>query len=99
MQASSSLFWEVFRDHDAGNLLLGQAEREVLERELEIDRLRRTLAVLETQTLERIELSRPSPFSFPLLVERMRERLSTEKLSQRVAKLLAELERAAEPKR
>jgi hypothetical protein len=29
----------------------------------------------------------------------MRERLSNEKLSQRVARLIAELERAAEPKR
>jgi ATP-dependent Lhr-like helicase len=35
-------------------------------------------------------LSRPSPFSFPLMVERLREQLSTEKLADRVARMLQE---------
>jgi ATP-dependent Lhr-like helicase len=35
LQASSSLLYEVFRRYDAGNLLLTQAEREVLEQELD----------------------------------------------------------------
>ena len=39
LQASSSLFFEVFRKYDAGNRLLGQAEREVLAQELELSRL------------------------------------------------------------
>jgi ATP-dependent Lhr-like helicase len=39
LQASSSLFFEVFRKYDAGNLLLNQAEKEVLSQELEIARL------------------------------------------------------------
>ena len=43
IQASSGLFYEVFRKHDAGNLLLGQARDEVLSEELEIDRLHRQL--------------------------------------------------------
>ncbi|WP_306199953.1 hypothetical protein, partial [Campylobacter jejuni] len=43
LQASSSLFYEVFRKHDPGNLLLGQAEREVLNQELDAARLSRTL--------------------------------------------------------
>src|SRR6185369_4028248 len=43
LQASSGLFFEVFRKYDKGNLLLGQAEREVLSQELEISRLRTTL--------------------------------------------------------
>ncbi|WP_209208186.1 ligase-associated DNA damage response DEXH box helicase, partial [Herbaspirillum sp. 3C11] len=39
LQASASLFFEVFRKHDAGNLLLTQAQTEVLEQELELQRL------------------------------------------------------------
>jgi ATP-dependent Lhr-like helicase len=38
LQASSSLFFEVFRKYDAGNLLLTQAEREVLSQELDLSR-------------------------------------------------------------
>ena len=36
LQASSSLFYEVFRQYDAGNRLLGQAEAEVLAQELDL---------------------------------------------------------------
>ena len=43
LQASSALFYEVFRKYDADNLLLTQAEQEVLSQELEISRLRGTL--------------------------------------------------------
>jgi ATP-dependent Lhr-like helicase len=95
LQASASLFWEVFVKHDAGNLLLDQARREVLERELEIDRLRSALGRMATRELRWTDLQRPSPFAFPLMVERMRERLSTEKLSDRLARLVADLERSA----
>ena len=43
LQASSSLFYEVFRKYDAGNLLLGQADAEVLSQELDLARLAATL--------------------------------------------------------
>jgi ATP-dependent Lhr-like helicase len=43
LQASSSMLYEVFRKYDAGNLLLVQAHREVLSRQLEQSRLQRTL--------------------------------------------------------
>jgi ATP-dependent helicase Lhr and Lhr-like helicase len=92
VQASSGLFYEVFKKHDTGNLLLTQAEGEALEQELEIRRL--------TETLERIArmkrvIKRPerfTPFSFPLMVERLREKVSTESLSDRIARMVAELE-------
>jgi ATP-dependent Lhr-like helicase len=97
VQASSSLFFEVFRKHDAGNLLLTQAQREVLEQELELTRLRATLAELQARTLAYCEVARATPFGFALMVERFREKLSTEKLSDRVARMLRELEKAATP--
>jgi ATP-dependent Lhr-like helicase len=95
LQASSALFFEVFRKYDAGNRLLAQAEREVLEQELDLERLRGALAALRSQTLVLHELSRPTPFAFPLLVERLREQLTTEKLADRIARMVAELERQA----
>jgi ATP-dependent helicase Lhr and Lhr-like helicase len=94
LQASSGLFFEVFRKYDPGNLLLGQAEREVLSQELDIDRLRSCLQGMATQSLHSVALERPSPMSLPLMVERLRERLSTEQLSARLDKLLRELDKA-----
>jgi ATP-dependent Lhr-like helicase len=95
VQASSSLFFEVFRKHDAGNLLLTQAQREVLEQELELTRLRDTLTELHERKLALREVRRATPFGFALMVERFREKVSTEKLSDRVARMVRELEKAA----
>lgn len=92
IQASSSLFFEVFRKYDAGNLLLGQAEREVLSQELELKRLAATLTRMAARRIEFVDLEVPSPFSLPLMVERLREQLSTEKLKDRLARILADAE-------
>ena len=97
VQASSSLFFEVFRKHDAGNLLLIQAQREVLEQELELTRLRDTLEQLHGRALAWRDIQRATPFGFALMVERFREKVSTEKLSERVARMVRELEKAAQP--
>ena len=67
VQASSSLFFEVFRKHDRENLLLTQAEREVLEQELELTRLRDTLHELHGRRIAYRELRRATPFGFPLV--------------------------------
>lgn len=96
LQASSSLFYEVFRKYDAGNLLLDQAQGEVLSQELEIGRLASTLARLRAQAIEDVELVAPSPFALALMVERFREKLTTEKLKDRLARIVREAERAAD---
>lgn len=95
LQASSQLFYEVFRRHDAGNLLLTQAEREVLEQELDLGRLRSALARMRAMRITYRHLQQPTPFAFPLLVERLREQVSTEALADRIARMVAELERRA----
>nr|WP_290661420.1 ligase-associated DNA damage response DEXH box helicase [Aquabacterium sp.] len=95
IQASSSLFFEVFRKHDPGNLLLSQAEREVLKQEYELDKLDGVLRSLQAKRWEVKTLTRWTPFSFPLLVERLRERLSTHKLQDRIQQLLTELNHQA----
>jgi ATP-dependent Lhr-like helicase len=97
LQASSSLFFAVFRQHDADNLLLTQAQREVLEQELELGRLRATLLELQARSVRFHAIKRATPFGFALMVERFREKLTTEKLSDRVSRLVRELEKAAGP--
>ncbi|RZJ07611.1 MAG: DNA ligase-associated DEXH box helicase, partial [Haliea sp.] len=92
LQASSGLFYEVFRKYDSGNLLLGQADNEVLSQELEISRLRATLERIGAKTLELVELRHPTPMSLPLMVERFREKLTTEQLSSRLDRILRDME-------
>ena len=95
LQASSSLFWEVFRKYDPANKLLLQAEQELLAQELDIDRLRACLARIAAQRLVLKVLVRPTPFAFPLMVELFREKLSNESVAVRIARMVAQLEQAA----
>ena len=98
VQASAKLFFDVFRQHDPGNLLLAQAEAETLAQELDVERLQRCLARMAASA--QLSFTRPqrlTPFAFPLMVERLRERVTTEQLNQRVLRLLAEMEAALAP--
>ncbi|MBL0730066.1 ligase-associated DNA damage response DEXH box helicase [Piscinibacter sp. HJYY11] len=95
LQASSSLFWEVFRKYDPANRLLQQAEAEVLAQELEIGRLRASLERMARQRLVLTHPARPTPFAFPLMVERFREQLSNESVADRISRMVAQLEKAA----
>lgn len=97
LQASSGLFFEVFKQYDAGNLLLTQAEEEVMRQELDVTRLEHTLQRINSRQLDLHVIKRPTPLAFPLLVERMRESLSSEKLSDRIARMVRDLEKAAGP--
>ncbi len=96
IQASSNLFFDVFTQYDPSNLLLEQARREVLEQQLETQRI---VKALERIAVSRIVIERPekvTPFAFPLLVDRLRERISSESLGERIARMQAELEIAAD---
>jgi ATP-dependent Lhr-like helicase len=95
LQASSGLFFEVFRKYDPGNLLLTQAQQEVLSQELEISRLRATLQRMLRKQMDFVQLRHPSPMSLPLMVERFREQLTTEQLSTRLDRILRDMERDA----
>ena len=95
LQASSSLFYEVFRKYDPGNQLLQQAEAELLAEELDIARLQHSLGRMAAQKLVIKPLARPTPFSFPLMVERLREKLSNESMADRIARMVQQLEQDA----
>lgn len=87
LQVSSSLLYEVFSKYEPDNLLLKQAEREVLEEQLETHRLAQTLERLGRLAIAWKNPTRPSPFAFPLLIERLGTRMSNESLVERIERL------------
>lgn len=87
LQVSSSLIYDVFSKYEPQNLLLKQAEMEVLEYQLETQRLAKTLDRLQHLSLIWQVTKRPSPLAFPLLVERLGSRLSNESLLERIERL------------
>jgi ATP-dependent Lhr-like helicase len=95
LQASSGLLFDVFLRYDSGNLLLDQANREVLERQLERSRLGQTLERLAGSTVVIQDMKRPSPLCFPLMVDRTRNRVSSEKLGDRIRRMAAQVEKHA----
>lgn len=87
LQSSSQLFFDVFRDYEPRNLLYRQAFTEVMEFQIEEFRLRGALNRIADQTIMVKYPERPTPFSFPILVDRLRERMTTEKLQDRIKKM------------
>ena len=97
LAASASLFYGVFRQYDPDHALLHQAHDEVRALELHADALAQTLAELQHSRWRWVDLERASPLGFPLMVERLREQLSSEKLADRVARMLREAEKGLAP--
>ncbi len=87
LQSSSSLIFDVFQDYDPENLLLRQAFDEVIYHQLEITRFRSVLERIQGQKKVLVELSKPTPLSFPIMVDRLREKISSESLADRISKM------------
>ena len=96
LQASSDMFFDVFRDYDPENLLLKQSRREVLAFQLEQDRLTEAMERLSGAKLVLKQPPKPTPLAFPILVDRLRMKLSSEKLADRIARLTQQFEKAAD---
>jgi ATP-dependent helicase Lhr and Lhr-like helicase len=90
LQSSSQLFFNVFHDYEGHNLLLRQAYEEVMDFQLEEARLRRALDRIAHQKIMITYPKKPTPFAFPIMVDRMREKLSTEKIEDRIRKMVVE---------
>ena len=97
VQATSGLIYEVFARWDPANPLLGQAEREVLERQLEFSRLADALRRMAAMPVALRRTHKPTPFAFPIMVGRFREKLTSERLADRVRRMQLEFDRAAPP--
>jgi len=99
VQSSTSLLFDVFSRFDPENLLLDQARREVMERQMEVIRLRETLNRIASIRLSILKLTRFSPLAFPLWASRLSSstaHLSSESYSDRVRRMVAQLEDMAE---
>ncbi len=92
LQVSTSLLYDVFTKYEPDNLLLKQAEREVLQDQLETHRLAKTLNRLNQRAVIWKDTKRPSPLAFPLLVERLNSRMSNETLLERIQRMKAQWE-------
>jgi ATP-dependent helicase Lhr and Lhr-like helicase len=93
LQASAQLLYDVFSKYEPSSLLIKQAHEEMLQFQLEESRLRRALDRIRTQRVIIKETGRPTPFAFPIMVDFMREKMSSEKLEDRVKKMQMKYEK------
>lgn len=93
LQMSSSLFFDVFTEYEPDHLLLQQAYDEVLFFQLDEIRLRKALNKIQKQEIILNHTKRFTPFAFPIMVDRLREKLSSEKLIDRIKKMQLQLEK------
>jgi ATP-dependent helicase Lhr and Lhr-like helicase len=87
LQSSSQLFFNVFNDYESHNLLLRQAFEEVMDFQLEEARMRKALLRISEQKIILTRPEKPTPFAFPIMVDHMREKLTSEKLEDRIKRM------------
>ncbi|TAI47247.1 ligase-associated DNA damage response DEXH box helicase [Flagellimonas allohymeniacidonis] len=87
LQSSSQLLFDVFRDFEPDNLMFQQAFTETFEHQLEEGRLRMALERIATQEIVWKACTNATPFSFPIITDRLREKLSNEKLADRIKRM------------
>lgn len=89
LQSGSQLLFEVFRDYEPDNLLLQQSYIETFEHQLEEGRLIQAMERINRQEIVWKQCEKPTPFSFPIITDRLREKLSSETLAERIQKMTA----------
>ena len=87
LQASSSLLFEVFRDYEPDSLLYLQTFEEVMTFQLEEARMVKALERIQKQKIVIKYPDKATPLSLPIMVDRLREKMSSEKLEDRIAKM------------
>ncbi|MGB2087182.1 MAG: helicase-related protein, partial [Psychroflexus salarius] len=93
LQSSSQLIFDVFKEVEPDNPLFKQAMTETFEFSLEQGRLQQALEHISTQEILVKQCQQPTPFSFPIITDRLREKLSSEKLEDRIQAMLKKLRR------
>lgn len=92
LQSSASLLFKVFMEYDAGNVLVQQSFREVLDQQMEEIRLRNMLERIQQSEIIITFPQQLTPFCFPIKVDSLRESLTSEKLEDRVRRMQQQLE-------
>ena len=93
LQNSAQLLYDVFKDYEPDNLLYQQAVEETMTFQFEEARLRKVLSHVKGQKLVITKPDKPTPFSFPIIVDRLRETVTSERLEDRIKKMTLELEK------
>jgi ATP-dependent helicase Lhr and Lhr-like helicase len=93
LQSSASLLFNVFKEYEPGNLLLRQAYNEVMEQQMEEARLRNMLQRIQSGKIIITFPEKLTPFCFPLKVDSIRENITSERLEDRVLKMVQQLEK------
>jgi len=88
LQNSASLLFNVFTEYDPGNLLVKQAYGEVMEQQMEEERLRNMLERIQAGEIIITFPQQLTPFCFPLKVDSLRETLTSEKLEDRIRRMI-----------
>ncbi|MGO4290086.1 ligase-associated DNA damage response DEXH box helicase [Chitinophaga sp. RAB17] len=88
LQSSASLLFNVFGDYDPQNLLLKQAFNEAFFYQMEEARLRETLERIAVSKIVITFPQRLTPFCFPIKVDSLRDTMTSEKLEDRIKKLI-----------
>jgi len=88
LQSSASLLFNVFSEYEPKNLLLRQAYQEVFDQQMEEVRLRDMLLRIQQSNIVITFPQQLTPFCFPIKVDSMREDLSSEKLAERVKRMM-----------
>lgn len=94
LQSSASLLFNVFAEYEPDNLLLRQAYNEVMEQQMEEERLRNMLERIQQSKIIITFPNRLTPFCFPIKVDSLRENLTSEKLEDRVKRMQMQLEKS-----
>jgi ATP-dependent Lhr-like helicase len=92
LQASSGILYGVFETYDPQNLLLAQAREEVIQIQMEKNRLFKVIDRINKNQIHLVKTSKITPFAFPIMVDRLsRNTISSENLTDRILKLQVEL--------
>lgn len=91
LQSGSQLFYDVFKDYESDNLLYQQALEETFDHGMERGRMFQVFERIAQQTVVWKSCSQPTPFSFPLITDRIRSKLSSETVEDRIKKMYHQL--------
>jgi ATP-dependent Lhr-like helicase len=91
LQSSASLLFKVFAEYEPDNILLKQSFREVFDQQMEETRLRDMLQRIQSSKIIITWPQRLTPFCFPLKVDSMRENSSSEKLEDRIKRMMEQI--------
>lgn len=94
IQSSARLLFEVLDRYDSENLLLIQSRREILEKQLEMSRLKESLLEIERKSIRLIETKHLTPLAFPLWADRLQSTLHAGDAASRLEAMLTELNEA-----